>query len=429
MEHNVIKCPNCGELITIDATSYNSVVKQIRDAEFERELSERSSMIERTKEQEKIILKQQLEGKCQHDLNELSRKYERQISDNTIAADKRYQELRTNFNQKILSLQSENDKNINRITAENMQNISRKDIEVANLKNNIDLIKKENELKTEKLRNDFEHALKLKDDELAQYKDFRMKQSTKMIGESLEVFCRNSFNQYRATQWPSAYFEKDNDIRTGSKGDFILRDFAEGIEYLSVMIECKNEMSTTATKHKNSDFFKELDKDRREKNCRWALMVSTLEADNELYNTGVAYRCYEYPDMYVVRPQNFIAMLEILRGACIGNVESLKRAKMAEEKNCDIFAFEKEFQNYIGDIKQSMTWEDNNIDEAIRNIESMEKTLEAAKEALYRAKKRSKAIVNKVETVTMDKLLKNSPELAANYKKGSGGGENDEENK
>ena len=187
-------------------------------------------------------------------------------------------------------------------------------------------------------------------------------------------------------------------------------------------------MSTTATKHKNSDFFKELDKDRREKNCRWAVMVSTLEADNELYNTGVAYKCYEYPDMYVVRPQNFMSLLEILRGACIGNVESLKRAKIAEEKNCDIFSFEKEFNNYVGDIKQSILWEDGNIDEAIKNIEAMERTLEAAKDALYRAKKRSKAIVNKVETVTMDKLLKNSPDLAVEYKKGAGRGVYDEEN-
>jgi len=294
-----IRCPKCNEVFQVDETEYIQIVKQVRDREFEDELKRREDEINRAKEKDLEIA--QIKQKQSHEA-EINEKVKL-----ILEKDKEIAEL------KIKLESADNDKKIavKEETEKKEKEIIEKTNKITELKGQLELKNAESELEIKALKEAHATELKGKDEQIEYYKDFKARQSTKMIGESLEQHCLNQFNSLRMTAFPNAYFEKDNDAHTGSKGDFIFRDFVDGTEYISIMFEMKNEADETKTKHKNEDFFKELDKDRNEKKCEYAVLVSMLESDNELYNNGIVDVSYRYPKMYVIRPQFFIPIITL----------------------------------------------------------------------------------------------------------------------
>lgn len=317
-----IRCPKCGEVFVVDESGYAQIVQQIRDKEFDKELKRREAELEGKKESElKIVQLQQ-----QRELDRLRSDKDLELSGKNTIIKQLQSKINGNEDEKNLAISkitNEKDREIERLKGELKNSESEKELavskavqakekeisdkqnEIIELQGKLSNKETESELKEKSLKEKYENELNLKDELIAQYKDFKARQSTKMIGESLEQHCSNQFNSLRMTAFPTAYFEKDNDIRTGSKGDFIFRDFADNIEFISIMFEMKNEMDETATKHKNEDFFKELDRDRREKGCEYAVLVSLLEIDNELYNNGIVDVSYRYEKMYPKIPTNY----------------------------------------------------------------------------------------------------------------------------
>ena len=312
---NEIKCPKCGEVFTIDEASYASIVKQVRDNEFNAEIRSRELDFGRDKENALRIAKAESDKVLQE---QLSKK------------DSLIQELRSRLEQK----DSERELAITKAVAQKDAQLGEKQLEISRLSSAIESSKNQYALQERTIKEGFETQLRLRDEEIERLKDFKAKQSTKMVGESLEQFCFDEFNKIRMTAFPTAYFEKDNDARSGSKGDFIYRECDEnGVEIISIMFEMKNEMETTATKHKNEDFFKELDKDRREKNCEYAVLVSLLEADSDYYNAGIVDVSYQYEKMYVVRPQCFIPIITLLRNASLNSLKYKQQMEVMRNQN------------------------------------------------------------------------------------------------
>lgn len=349
-----IKCPNCGEYFTVDESGYAQIVQQVRDREFEKEVGKRTE--------------------------ELT--------------------LRTQQEIKLAVLEA---------TQAKEQELSKKTVEVAELKNQLSNKIIEHELKEQSLTKQYEEHLKIKEEELAYYKDFKAKQSTKMIGESLEQHCLTQFNALRMTAFPNAYFEKDNDIKTGSKGDFIFRESMDGIEFISIMFEMKNEMDTTASKHKNEDFFKELDKDRREKNCEYAVLVSLLEIDDELYNNGIVDVSYKYPKMYVVRPQFFIPIISLLRNASLNSLKYKQELEVIKNQQIDISNFEKNMDAFKEGFGRNYRIASEKFKTAIDEIDKTILHLQKTKEALLSSENNLRLANNKAEDLSIKKLTKNAP--------------------
>ena len=288
----------------------------------------------------------------------------------------------------------------------------------------------EQELKIKELQNDLQHEkddranqehlmreqhkneLALKDEQIAQYRDFKARQSTKMVGESLEQHCKDEFEKIRMAAFPNAYFDKDNDARTGSKGDFIFRESTEdGVEIISIMFEMKNEMDTTASKHKNEDFLKELDKDRKEKNCEYAVLVTLLEADSELYNTGIVDVSYRYPKMYVIRPQFFIPMITLLRNAAINTIKAKRELALIREQNIDITNFENEVNDFKERFAYNYEQASKRFKEAIDEIDKSILHLQKIKDALTASDRQLRLANDKMEDLTIKKLTKNNPTM------------------
>ena len=299
-----IRCPKCGEVFQVDETGYEQIAQQVRDKEFARELERRERELDAKRDRELELLRMREEK--EHTASITKKDAEISARDRVIA------ELRA----KLDAGETERKLAVAEAVEKKNEELARKTSEIADLKGELRSRETENRLNEKSLKEQYEDKLRLKDEQIEYYKDFKARQSTKMIGESLEQHCLTQFNSIRMTAFPNAYFEKDNDARTGSKGDFIYRECAEdGTEFISIMFEMKNEADMTATKHKNEDFFKELDKDRREKGCEYAILVSLLEIDNDLYNNGIVDVSYRYPKMYVIRPQFFIPMITLLRNA------------------------------------------------------------------------------------------------------------------
>ena len=311
-----IKCPKCGEVFVVDESGYANIVKQVRDKEFAKELQKREEELKDAQQKDLDLVR--LEQKNQLD-KALSAK-DSELSEK----DKKIQELEACIKNNDIS------RNLAVSEARQLKDkeLAEKNTEIIRLKDQLSNKDTEKQLGEESLKREYEAKLKHKDEQLKEkdeqidyYKDFKARQSTKMVGESLEQHCLTQFNSLRMTAFPTAYFEKDNDAKSGSKGDFIFRESVEGTEFISIMFEMKNEMDETATKHKNEDFFKELDKDRREKKCEYAVLVSLLEMDNELYNNGIVDVSYRYEKMYVIRPQFFIPMITLLRNAALNSLK------------------------------------------------------------------------------------------------------------
>lgn len=405
---NEIKCPNCGTVFKIDEKQYDSIVKQVRDSEFKNEIATRQEQYEKDKNQAIKLAENELEKKLSTMLKEKDLeitklneelKSKKQLEDSLIENTKiktanEYKEEIAKLNIKIKELENEKDKNI------------------SSLKSQLELDSKEYALKEKNIKDVYENKLKDKDEMIAYYKDMKARQSTKMIGESLEVHCNNEFNTLRPL-FPNAYFEKDNDARTGSKGDFIFRDYDdEKTEIVSIMFEMKNEADMTATKHKNEDFFKELDKDRKEKKCEYAVLVSLLEIDNDYYNTGIVDVSYRYPKMYVIRPQFFIPLITLIRGAALNALEYKKEMLVLQNQNIDISHFEENMNAFKSGFAKNYRIASEKFSKAIEEIDKTIDHLQKTKDALISSDRNLRLANNKAEELTIKKLTRNSETMA-----------------
>lgn len=363
-----IKCPKCGEVFQVDESGYAAIVRQVRDKEFEKELSERKAQYLSEKENAVLLAQTQTRQELAEEISRLQAKLAAAESARQLAeadARSRQEKLLSEqekalsqkdaqislLNAKITSVQETADKDIalavSKAAAQKEKQINEMDRQIYDLTGRIEHAKQETRLREQNIKEQYEERLRMKDEEIAYYKDFKARQSTKMIGESLEQHCETEFNKLRATGFQNAYFEKDNDARTGSKGDYIYKETdPDGIEFISIMFEMKNEMDETATKKKNEDFFKELDKDRHEKDCEYAVLVSMLEPDSELYNTGIVDVSYRYPKMYVIRPQFFIPMITLLRNASLNALRYKQELAVIKNQNIDISHFEEDMNDF-----------------------------------------------------------------------------------
>lgn len=396
-----LKCPHCGQAFTVDDTELSSIVKQIRDSEFEKDLNVR--LAEQNKNHE-LVLKAQEQ---KYDL--VLKAQENEIKLQTKEAyDKQIQALENKLRQseeKARTLQAELNSTEDKKKIAVMEAVKKVEDEKHDL---------ENELAQEKDRGKF--LLAQKDEQIAYYKDLKTRMSTKMVGETLEQHCEILFNQLRPTAFRNAYFEKDNDSRTGSKGDYIYRECDEnGVEIISIMFEMKNEMDTTATKHKNEDFFKELDKDRREKKCEYAVLVSLLESENELYNAGIVDVSYKYDKMYVVRPQCFIPIITLLRNAAMNALTYKQELVAVRNQDIDISNFEDNLMQFKNDFSRNYNLAHAHFDKAIDEIDKTIQHLEKVKKELLGSDNQLRIANNKVDEVSVKKLTKDNPTMQAKF--------------
>ena len=419
---NEIKCPKCGTLFKIDENEYDKVIKQIRDNEFEKELKIREEL--NSKEKESAIklseasLKEkynELLSKKDIEINDLKSKLKSSEENKSAEIEltkskikKEEEESKNKLNIEILELKNELrlKESEKELAIKEVENKKEKDIN--DLKNKLDLKENEFLLKEKSLNDSYKEKLKDKDEQIAYYKDFKARQSTKMIGESLEQHCFTEFNKLRPL-FPNSYFEKDNDAKTGSKGDFIFRDYdEEKTEIVSIMFEMKNEADETATKHKNEDFFKELDKDRREKKCEYAVLVSMLEMDNDYYNEGIVDVSHKYEKMYVVRPQFFIPIITLIRGAALNSLKYKKELTMVQNQNLDIIHFEDDLNEFKDRFGKNYRLASERFKKAIEEIDKSIDHLQKIKDNLLKSEDNLRLANNKAEDLTITKLTKNN---------------------
>lgn len=392
-----IKCPKCGEVFTVDETGYAAIVGQVRNAEFCKEVNERTRQISKEKENEIAFLKSQAV-------------LEKERSEQTLK-----QEIER-LKAQVQSNEQANVAAVDKALAAQKNILFEKEKQILQLENRLKEAEKDSALHVQNLKGNFDALLKAKDVEISFYKDLKSKMSTKMVGETLEQHCEIEFNKLRSTAFPHAYFEKDNDARTGSKGDYIFRENTdEGIEFISIMFEMKNEMDTTSTKHKNEDFFKELDKDRQEKGCEYAVLVSLLESDSELYNSGIVDVSYRYPKMYVVRPQFFIPIITLLRNAALNSVQYRRQLAEYKEQNIDISKFEDDMNDFKERFGQNYQRASDKFKKAIEEIDKTIDHLQKTKEALLSSENNLRLANNKAQDLSVKRLTKNNPTMAKKF--------------
>ncbi len=472
-----IKCPHCGQVFTIDESNYNSIVKQIRDHEFLGELKQREVELSKKLDLEKEIAKNEANKeieKLKNDLRLKDSEYQSKLKEETsklsqeIASlkerernfvsqkDSALKELEAKKNvEKVNSLNEANEKinelkrqlELSKSNKENelallRQEIKNKDTEkdlavsdalsrakddkekeVSDIRSKYEAYKVEAQSKIDNLNSLYQEKLNNKDKELADkqeqvdyYKDLKTRMSTKMIGETLEQHCFNEFNRLRSL-FPNATFDKDNDASSGSKGDFIYRECDEdGVEVLSIMFEMKNEADTTSTKHKNEDFFKELDKDRKEKKCEYAVLCSLLEADSEYYNAGIVDVSYKYEKMYVIRPQSFITLITILRSAALNSVSYKKQLLIERNNNLDVTHFEENMNKFKEAFGKNYEAASKKFNDAIDEIDKSISHLNKIKDALLSSDRQLRLANDKAQDLTIKKLTKNAPSVEAKFK-------------
>ncbi len=425
---NEIKCPKCGTVFQIDEQDYESIVKQVRDHTFEEELNERKAQFQRELESAVKLAKADTEKKLLEQVNQLkmananletriqsSEEEKKQAVQLTKAAVEK--EYTSKISELTLSkTKLENDLKLkdteNKLAVE--QAISAKDKTIDSLSNKLSLKEKEFQLKETSMKESYESKLKDKDEQIAYYKDFKARQSTKMIGESLEQHCSTEFNKLRSL-FKNCYFEKDNDAKTGSKGDFIFRAYADDehtSEIVSIMFEMKNEADQTATKHKNEDFFKELDKDRREKKCEYAVLVSLLELDNEYYNVGIVDVSYQYEKMYVIRPQFFIPLITLIKDLASKSLEYKNELELVRSQNIDITHFEQNINTFKDSFSRNYRLASERFAKAIEEIDKTIDHLQKTKEHLLKTEDNLRLANNKAQDLTIKKLTHKNPTMA-----------------
>ena len=412
---NEIKCPKCHTVFQINETDYESITKQIKDKEFEKELSKKEEEFKLDKELsiQKAVssLKEELSKEITEktlENSKLKQSLETQEEQTKINIERKYQEIINKYELELNELK-------NKLHLQDVQNkldtekkFAEKEKEIATLNNKIEIKDKEYKLKETTIKESYELKLKDKEEQLAYYKDFKARQSTKMIGESLEQHCNVEFNRLRPL-FKNAYFEKDNDAKTGSKGDFIFRDFDEdGNEIVSIMFEMKNEIDKTATKHKNEDFLKELDKDRKEKNCEYSVLVSLLEIDNDYYNDGIVDVSHIYNKMYVIRPQFFIPLITLIRNLANKSLEYKKELERIKNENIDITHFEENINTFKEGFGRNYRLAAERFQKAIEEIDKTIDHLQKTKKHLLKTNDNLRLANNKVDDLTIKKLTHNN---------------------
>lgn len=421
-----IKCPKCGEVFQVDESGYAAIVKQVRDKEFDKEISARENQFISEKETAIQLAKAETESRFNDELNkkdlliaELQSKIDTEASAKKLAItevtnekDKEIAQLKS----QIDSAEKDKELAVNKAVNEKEKELAEKEKQIAELNGQIKTGEKESELKEQLLRDKYEEKLKDKDETIAYYKDLKAKQSTKMIGESLEQHCEIEFNKLRPTAFQNSYFEKDNDAKTGSKGDYIYRDYGiDGTEYISIMFEMKNEMDTTSTKKKNEDFFKELDKDRNEKKCEYAVLVSLLEPESDLYNSGIVDVSHRYPKMYVIRPQFFIPMITLLRNAASNSLQYRQELAFVKNQNIDISNFEAKMNEFKDKFSRDYRLASEKFQKAIEEIDKTIDHLQKTKAALISSEDHLRLANKKAEDLSIKRLTKNNPTMAAKF--------------
>ena len=410
---NQIKCPHCGTVFTINETEYSQLLAQVRGHEFEKEIHERL-------ERERALFEEQSKNQLQANLNEkdkeiadLQAQLEKAASQNQLdmerslaEKEKEVQALQNQLEQARLQHQNELQRSLTSLEKEG-----------DSVKNQLALQEKESQLALSSVRSDYEVQLKAANEQVEFYKNFKAQQSTKAIGESLEIYAETEFNKVRSYAFPRAKFGKDNEISaSGSKGDFIFRDFDEsGLEFISIMFEMKNEADTTKTKHKNADFLKELDKDRREKKCEYAVLVTMLEADNDYYNTGIVDVSHEYEKMYVIRPQFFIQLIGLLRNAALNSLQYQQELALIREQNIDITHFEEDLEVFKNAFAKNYNSASTNFKKAIDEIDKAIKRMEEVKRFLTTSENQLRLANNKLDDVSVKKLTRNNPTMKAKF--------------
>lgn len=456
---NEIICPHCNKAFKIDEAGYADILKQVRNSEFEKQLAERLELAEKEKQyaielaQEKLsselqkasalkeseilelrsLLSQQETQKqlavsealkvIEKERDELAHSLKRIQQENETAAklaDAKYmhelQEVNAQKEKEIQELKAKLDSNELSKKLEITQALSSVERERDELTNSLKQIELEKQLSEKSLKDKYETQLKDRDDAIERLKDMKARLSTKMIGETLEQHCEIEFNRIRPTAFPRAYFEKDNDARNGSKGDFIFRDFDEsGTEIVSIMFEMKNESDSSGTKKKNEDFFKELDRDRNEKNCEYAILVSLLEPENELYNTGIVDVSYRYPKMYVVRPQFFIPIITLLRNAAMSSLSYKNELALVKAQNIDVTNFENDLDAFKTAFSRNYELASKKFETAIAEIDKSIDHLQKTKEALLGTDRNLRLANDKAQDVTVKKLTRHNPTMAAKF--------------
>lgn len=400
-----LKCPKCGTTFKVDDTSYADILNQVRNHEFEAELEKRLEQSLRSEKQSHQAEIAELKAKFEQASTELKAKLAQNKTEfeAKLAQSKTEQELAVV--RATAPIERERDSLKNSLVA--AQNEAKLNLETANSRA---------KLSEAALITKYESALKLKEEENERLKDLKSKLSTKMVGETLEQHCQTEFNRIRTAAFPHAYFEKDNDARTGSKGDYIFRELDEaGNEIVSIMFEMKNENETTATKHKNEDFFKELDKDRREKNCEYAILVSLLESDSELYNTGIVDVSYRYEKMYVIRPQFFIPIITLLRNAALSSLQYKQELAVVRSQNIDITHFEENMEKFKVGFARNYDLASRKFKTAIDEIDKTINSLQKTKDALLSSENNLRLANNKAEELTIKRLTRGNPTMAQKF--------------
>ena len=391
-----LKCPHCGKTFKVDDTSYAEILNQVRSKEFEEELHTRLKDAEKQAIADRDLALAKQEASQTKKIAELEAKLKQAETDKELAITKA-----------LAPVEKELESAKSDLKTKTSEAKLREESLVAQVK-----------LRETALKTQYEGALKLKDEEIDRLKDLKSKLSTKMVGETLEQHCQTEFNRLRATAFQNAYFEKDNDARTGSKGDYIYREADEqGNEIISIMFEMKNENETTATKHKNEDFFKELDKDRREKNCEYAVLVTLLEADSELYNTGIVDVSYKFEKMYVIRPQFFIPMITLLRNAALNSMKYKAELAVVRNQNIDITNFEENIETFKQAFARNYELASKKFSTAIDEIDKTISHLQKTKEALLSSENNLRLANNKAEDLTMKRITQGNPNMAEKFAK------------
>ena len=434
---NEIKCPHCQTVFTIDENSYADIVSQVRNKEFAEDVHKQLEFAKKQFETEKALAKEQEKRLYDEERANFEQKIlslELALKNADVKEEKNVQEALHQKEKEFSALQAELDQLKQQLQFKEVElsqkfqeDLHAKERMILELKQEKELQQKEQEVQQTALKekyelelrskkDQFELELKAKDEAIAFYKDFKAKQSTKMVGESLEQHCEIEFNRLRMTAFPRAEFGKDNDAKTGSKGDYIYREYDEnGIEILSIMFEMKNENDETATKKKNEHFFKELDKDRHEKQCEYAILVSLLEADNELYNTGIVDVSYQYPKMYVVRPQFFIPIITLLRNAALNSLQYKQELALMRDQHIDITHFEEDLETFKKGFARNYELASKKFQTAIDEIDKTIKSLEKTKAALLSSENNLRLANNKAEDLTVKKLVKNNPTMKQRF--------------
>ena len=410
-----IRCPHCNTVFSVEESDYQAIAKQIRDKEFSEDLHARLELERKSAQAEEKLRLSQKEQELNNLKNQLN--LERQSKQSALDAlssekDKELYKLQN----EIALLKGEKEKAVLEATQGSKEELLKKDMALQELENKLNAARQESALKIQEIKEANEKELKGKDELIAYYKDFKAKQSTKAVGESLEQYCLNEFNKVRMTAFPKAYFEKDNDASSGSKGDFIFREMTEeGAELLSIMFEMKNENDTTATKHKNEDFFKELDKDRNEKKCEYAILVSLLEGDSDYYNGGIVDVSYRYPKMFVVRPQCFLPMITLLRNAALNAASYKNELVEIKNQNVDISHFEDDLAKFQEGFANNFRLAQERYKSAIEEIDKTISHLNKVKDALQSSERNLRLANDKAQDLTIKKLTRGNPTMKAKF--------------